>query len=211
MEPILYLFGGVANFVAALGGALAAIFIGWAGIQWMMASGDPQKMGQARMSVIGTIVGLVLVGGSFIIPDAINERILRPAGTNLETSGPGLDCDRSLKNTLVRNRWASSPDRMMIVVRGIQARVPECNPNLWDPDIPELAAGAGCSSVGVTRIGSSDVPKGLEKPGSNEVRAWSGRDDDNNILVKFSSSKRPADSASCWLYVSRLKIWDQTY
>ena len=48
MEALVQMFGGAATLIAVLGGAMATIFFAWAGIQWMMASGDPQKIGQAR-------------------------------------------------------------------------------------------------------------------------------------------------------------------
>ena len=60
--------------IALVGGALSAIFVIWAGFQWMTASGDPQKMAQARMSLIGTIVGICIMGVGFIIP-SVNQRV----------------------------------------------------------------------------------------------------------------------------------------
>ena len=42
MEALVQMFGGAATLIAVLGGAMATICFAWAGIQWMMASGDPQ-------------------------------------------------------------------------------------------------------------------------------------------------------------------------
>ena len=213
------MFGGVANLIAAIGGAIAAIFIGWSGIQWMMASGEPQKISQARMSLIGAVVGLIVVGASFIIPDAINERVLRPSGVHSVVTSAGVNCDRVLKNNLVSSRWASDAVRMQTVVKAIQSQMEGCSPDLWDPKILGTFDGA-CSgaphgpSTGVAYIGQSRVPKGLQLPGSaNRVRYGSGRDSDNNIFVDFTVDRetRPSDGAKCWLFVSRLRVWDQKY
>ena len=212
MEPILFLFGGVANLIAVVGGSVAAIFIGWAGIQWMMAAGEPQKISQARMSLIGSVVGLVIIGASFIIPDAINERILRPSGVSSVVTSAGVNCDGALKNNLISARWAGTGDRMQTVVKAIQSQTEGCSSDIWNPDISsELGGGCSGSPQGTDpSIGSSSIPKGLMLPGTmNRVRQSSGRDSDNNIYVSFNNP--PSDGAKCWLYLSRLKIWDQNY
>ena len=212
MEPILYLFGGVASLIAVLGGSIAAIFVAWSGIQWMMAGGDPQKISQARASIIGTMVGLVLVGSSFIIPDAINQRILRPSGAHSVMTSAGVDCDGALKNNLISARWAGNAPRMQRVVQSIQSQIDGCSSEIWHPVIYDGVNGS-CSGHALTQIGSSKIPKGLLMPGSmNRLKWGSGRDSENNIFVDFGGfDDGPSDSADCWLYVSRLKIWDRSY
>ena len=101
MEALVQMFGGAATLIAVLGGAMATIFFAWAGIQWMMASGDPQKIGQARMALIGAAIGLVIVGAAFIVPEVISERIIEPAGGTAIENTAGLSCDRVLKNQIV--------------------------------------------------------------------------------------------------------------
>ena len=210
MEQILYFFGGVANLIAAIGGSLCAIFIGMAGIQWMMAGGDVQKVSQARMSVIGAIVGLAIVGTSFVIPDAVNQMVLRPSGANVETVGSGFNCDRVFKNQLVTQRTVGTPVEMNILVRRIQATMRACTQEFWDPRVTDY--GGNSHACYDDHIGDSKIPKGLQDPGTNGPRRSSGRDRDNNLVVYFiTDGRRPSDSAKCWLYISRLKIWDQTY
>ena len=52
---------------------------------------------------------------------------------------------------------------------------------------------------------------------TNKIRGSSGRDSDNNILVYWNNGAAtrvgvsPADASECWLYVSRLNVWDQSY
>ena len=68
MEQALTVITSGARLLALVGGTLSAVFIIWAGILWITASGDPQKMAQARMSLIGTVVGLVIIGIGFLVP-----------------------------------------------------------------------------------------------------------------------------------------------
>ena len=212
MEALVQMFGGAATLIAVLGGAMATIFFAWAGIQWMMASGDPQKIGQARMALIGAAIGLVIVGAAFIVPEVISERIIEPAGGTAIENASGLSCDRVLKNQLVFQRAASTADRMNAVIKQIQAQRTECAADIWDPEILADSGGADYGSGG--KIGDLDVPRGLQArpndPTSGPRRA-SGRDAENNVFVMFDPNHRPTDSAYCWLYSSRLRTWDQEY
>ena len=206
---------GTATLIAVLGGAISTIFFAWAGIQWMMAAGDPQKISQARMSLIGAAVGLIIVGAAFIVPEVISERIIEPAGGTA-----GLSCDRVLKNQFVFQRAASTAERMNAVIKQIQAQRAECASDIWGPIVweatPDFQA-AGCipdDAGEFATIGDTDVPRGLEIPGDNlegAVSLVSRRDADNNIIVHWDFADRPTDSARCWLYVDRLKTWDQEY
>ena len=221
METVLFIFGGIANMVAVLGGSVAAIFVAWAGIKWMMSSGEPQKISEARSSIIGVIIGLLVVGSSFLIPDAINQRLIRPAtGVSLE-GVVGLDCDRVLQNQLVRTRTASDAARMNALVRQVQSSKEGCSIDNWSPKISPVRAitpvvGYPFGSIPGrcigNEIGQTDVPRGLQQPGSTDlVRNTTVRDADNNIMVYFDLTNKPSDGAGCWLYHSRLKIWDRSY
>ena len=209
MEAVVQMFGGAATLIAVLGGAISTIFFAWAGIQWMMAAGDPQKISQARMSLIGAAVGLIIVGAAFIVPEVISERIIEPAGGSAIQGTAGLSCDRVLKNQLVFQRAASTAPRMLSVIKQIQAQRDECASDIWDPVIEDFVDSvSGCAG---DSVGDTDVPRGLHADDAGNVRANSGRDSDNNIIVHFDHENRATDSASCWMFVDRLKTWDQEY
>ena len=210
VEALVQMFGGAATLIAVLGGAMATIFFAWAGIQWMMASGDPQKIGQARMALVGAAVGLVIVGAAFIVPEVISERIIEPAGGTAIENSAGLSCDRVLKNQLVFQRAASNAQRMNAVIKQIQSQRSECAADIWDVEIVE---NAGWERSLAGSVGDTDVPRGLEKTQFNSIESveLSRRDADNNILLYFDPNKKPSDSAQCWLYSSRLRTWDQRY
>ena len=175
------------------------------------------------MALIGAAVGLVIVGAAFIVPEAISERIIEPAGGTAIENAAGLSCDRVLKNQFVFQRAASTSARMNAVVKQIQAQRAECSSDIWNPVVLSNQANGsnhdgngGCwwSSDRKT-IGDTDVPRGLHEggnpPGEENVRSRSGRDSDNNIVVHFDYAGQPTDSARCWMYVERLKTWDQEY
>ena len=209
MEALVQMFGGAATLIAVLGGAMATIFFAWAGIQWMMASGDPQKIGQARMALIGAAVGLVIVGAAFIVPEVISERIIEPAGGTAIENASGLSCDRVLKNQLVFQRAASNAERINAVIKQIQAQRNECAADIWDV-VVTVGTSVSCSVDG--KVGDSDVPRGLQFDDDDDaVVGISRRDADNNVIVYFAEGNLPTDSAICWLYSSRLRTWDQQY
>ena len=67
-------------------------------------------------------------------------------------------------------------------------------------------------------VGDQPFPRGLAReagttPVTYYPRSTSGRDSENNIIVYWSDdvSKRPSDAASCWLYFSRLRSWDENF
>ncbi len=170
MEEILSIVGGVARFVAILGGALSAVFIGWAGIQWMTASGDPQRMSQARLAIIGAIVGLVIVGVAFMIPGIISEIVIEPAGGMAIEGQKGVDCDGILRQQLVINRAASTGQRMQFVIRQIQSKRGECGVESWNPVVDVDGGSPGVSGSGSSSsVGGMGVPGGLLAINSGDV------------------------------------------
>ena len=90
----------VARLLAVVGGGISAIAFCYAGILWMTASGDPQKMGQARTAIFGAIGGLVIVGVAFMAPRIISEFVIEPAGGQVIGSDGGVSCDGILRAQL---------------------------------------------------------------------------------------------------------------
>ena len=214
MEEILSIVGGVARFVAILGGALSAVFFGWAGIQWMTASGDPQRMAQARMGIIGAVVGLVLVGVAVMIPGIVSEIIIEPAGGLPVEGQRGIDCDRVLRQQLVINRTASDAKRMQFVVRQIQSKRKECSPEYWNPVVRlEVGPANGVTGSGeYSQVGGMAVPLGALND-KTAVVGVAKRDAANNILIYWDelAERRPSDGAAVWLYVSAFNTWREGY
>ncbi len=230
MEELASVMNNVARLVAVIGGGLSTICFCYAGIQWMTASGDPQKMGQARMALMGAMGGLIIVGIAFIAPRVISQMIIEPVGGVDINTDVGTNCDQILKNQLVFQRGASTKDNMNVVIRQIQAQRDSCAVETWTPLVVDddgakvqqpTGSEESCFGSGVIAddawedevVGDTKVPRGLHDQNNAEksVRSSSGRDSDNNILVYWDETKRPTDDAKCWIYVDRLRVWDENY
>ena len=230
MEEIITMGSNITRLIAMVGGVACGIALAYAGLMWMLASGDPQKMGQAKNAFLGGLIGLVIVGVAFIAPRVISEYVIEPVGGVGVTTNEGLNCDGVFQSQLVFQRSASNADRMNQLVQVIQAQRDECSSEVWDPFVNDgitggapgtnkcFAAAPTSSKPGAT-IGTTAVPRSLHLKDDYEqpVRKASGRDAANNMIVYFGEgtlttlSRVPSNGAKCWLYVSRTSSWDEGY
>ena len=219
MEGILTIVHGIAWLSAALGAAVSAIFVVYAGFLYMSSQGDPQKSAQARGALIGVAVGLTIIGGGFIIPMMISKYVIEPAGGIRVDPRAQADCDGLFKTQLVFQRNVSDPARMQFLISQLQGRQDGCEAEFWNPKVKQTVGYTeGCPTV--DSIGGVEVPQGL-KNGVN-IKNISSRDSDNNILVFFvhpndtsvtdpQDRGLPSDSSICWLYVAAFSAWSQDY
>ena len=69
------------------------------------------------------------------------------------------------------------------------------------------------------KVGDQALPEGLARTTGTGAekkyypRSTSGRDSENDIIVYWADdvADRPSDAASCWLYFSRLRSWDENF
>ena len=221
MENILSIVYGIAWILGAIGAALSVVYVVYSGYLFMSSQGDPQRMAQARTSIIGVAIGLVLIGGAFIIPTTISRYVIEPAGGVRVEPRAGADCDGVLKDQLVVQRTASTPERMQFLISQIQGRRDECSMDLWDPVVRQRAGRPfGChfpTSAGDPEVGGVSVPEGL-KHGASVVNK-SFRDADNNIIVYWvhpddsvaPKTGLPSDGSVCWLHVAAFGAWTENY
>ena len=64
------------TYFTAVAGIVAVAMVAYGGYQWMVAGGNAEKISQAKGTVQGAVVGLVLVLGSYVILDQINSRLV---------------------------------------------------------------------------------------------------------------------------------------
>ena len=218
MENILSIVYGIAWILGAIGAALSVIYVVYSGYLFMSSQGDPQRMAQARTSIIGVAIGLVLIGGAFIIPTTISRFVIEPAGGVRVEPRAGSDCDGLLKDQLVVQRTASNAERMQFLISQIQGRRDECSLDLWNPVVKQGdGRPAGCPD-GDNEIGGIPVPGGLTSSASVTV-SKSSRDTDNNIIVYWVhpddtsevANGLPSDGAVCWLHVAAFGAWTEEY
>ena len=220
MDTIITVVGGVAKAVALFGGTLAAVFVAYSGILWMIAAGDPQKMAQARNALIGSVVGLIIVGISFLIPPTVSELVIEPAGGVAIETISAFDCDGMLKTQLVARRWADEPRLMQRIITEIQVKQEECSSERWTPVVKLPGEYWACFSGTGPTLAMSDVlvPRGLKSTDTSEhAPPVSTRDAANNIFVYWQVADdplpegRPSDGALCWMYVSAFGSWREFY
>ena len=221
MDNILTVFNGIGWFMGAVGAAVAVFFIAYSGYLFISAQGDPQRMAQARGSLIGVVVGLVVIGGAFIIPGTISRFIIEPAGGVPVEPRAGFDCDSLLKAQLLFQRNASNPERMQFVISQIQSQRPECDSESWGPVVRDRDGYSRNCLQSFTKVGDVPVPDGLMSGPLTDRKAknTSSRDAANNIIVYWTGpavvneegTSLPSDGAICWLYVSELSLWTETY
>ena len=134
MEEAFSVFNSAALLLASVAGGLSIICVCLAGILWISGSGDPQRIGQARTALIGAVGGLVLAGVSFVIPGAVYQLIIEPSGGMPAGSvSAGVDCDRTLRSSLVVQRGASTAGNMNDVISALQSVYEECRTGTWNP------------------------------------------------------------------------------
>ena len=61
--------------VYSLGGIIAAAFIIWAGVDWIISGGDTNKIGKAKEKLVAAIVGLVIMLLAFAVKNFF-ERVV---------------------------------------------------------------------------------------------------------------------------------------
>ena len=225
MDTIITVVGGIAKAVAIFGGTLAAVFVAYAGILWMIAAGDPQRMAQARSALIGSVVGLIIVGVSFLIPPTVSELVIEPAGGVAIESVNSFDCDGMLKAQLVSRRWANDPPKMQRIITEIQAKQDECSSERWTPVVKAGPGRYDACFGGTTgdKMAMSGVlvPRALKHGGLHANHPEiTNRDAANNIFVYWQVASsgpppvpegRPSDGALCWMYVSAFGSWREHY
>ena len=217
MENILSIVYGIAWILGAMGAALSVIYVVYSGYLFMSSQGDPQRMAQARTSIIGVAIGLVLIGGAFIIPTTISRYVIEPAGGVRVEPRAGADCDGVLKDQLVVQRTVGTPDKMQFLISKIQGRRDECSLDLWNPVVKQDPRHPDGCPGDENEIGGIPVPAGL-KAGANVVNK-SSRDADNNIIVYWShpddtdapKAGLPSDGSVCWLHVAAFGAWTENY
>ena len=206
--------------MGALGAAVAVFFVAYSGYLFISAQGDRQRMAQARGSLIGVVVGLVVIGGAFIIPGTISRFVIEPAGGVSVEPRAGLDCDGLLKEQLVFQRNASNPERMQFVISRIQSRRSECSSESWSP-VVRTRPGRPHDCLEGDKIKGGDVVvhAGLGGAGLGKINRVSSRSAENDIIVYWTAPNDsyaeatglPANGAICWLYVSDFGAWTESY
>ncbi|GIW62168.1 MAG: hypothetical protein KatS3mg089_1020 [Patescibacteria group bacterium] len=87
------LFNTILTYLLIAGALVAIIFLIWGGIKWITSGGDKTKVESARYTIIGAIIGLIVVFGSFLIINLVLKTFFGFEGLGIGGTGfeiPGL-------------------------------------------------------------------------------------------------------------------------
>lgn len=223
MDPGFLLIENFGRFVAIAGLLMAAPLFAWAGWMYMSSMGDPNRSAAARNSVICVCVGILIIGGAFIIPGVVSDVVVEPVGGITVDLEGGVNCDQILRDQLRMNREASTVPRMQFVIQQIQSKYDDCRTETWSPVVKvsspsasqcfDVTSGSGAHET----VASVPIPESLRWRATS-LSQGSGRDEWGNIIVHWTSYVgpgqpfgHPSDGSLCWMYIGSLNDWIEGY
>jgi len=81
-------FGNLWGGIMAVGGILVLVFFIWGAVEWIASGGDKGKVENARNRITQSIVGLIILIGSYIILGFISELFFGDSFNILEPDLP---------------------------------------------------------------------------------------------------------------------------
>jgi hypothetical protein len=69
------IIGTILTYLLIAGALVAIIFLIWGGIKWITSGGDKAKVESARNTIIGAIIGLIVVFASFLIINLVAKTL----------------------------------------------------------------------------------------------------------------------------------------
>ncbi len=82
-----FIFGNVIQVLLVIAVILSVCFLIWGGIRWIMSAGDKGKVEQARATIIGAIIGLVI---SFLAYFIVTVIVYMLTGSSMNLPIPKL-------------------------------------------------------------------------------------------------------------------------
>ena len=214
LDGIIQVLGGLVNLLRGLGGVVAVVFLIYAGYLFMSSAGDPQKDARAKGAVIGVVVGLVLIGTSYMVPEAISDTVIEPAGGEAIVVDSGRSCDQHLRRRLGSNPQAYDVGRVQRVIVGIQTQVSGCNEESWSPLVHSGSALLQVKSVcgaqensGVFLMSGVPISQSLFSGSAAGNMKAVARNSAGDIFLIFDDASPPGDGSRCWYYSSSFNAW----
>lgn len=230
MESIGQIFSGLTLLVLAVGAGAFIISISIAGLLYVTAFGDPQKISMAKGALMSSLLGILIMAFAPLAPRVLNQVVFEPAGLGSVVQDTG-GCDETLRTALLTQRSVNHAGAANTIIRQLQAqRSDDCGPDLWDPEVATTTFTPAChvtraSAGGALQakdIGGTPVPASMLAlvntrsasggsvygGGITDFGAFA-RDNDGNMLMEFKSTDRPTDGSQCWIYSVRGNFWDE--
>ena len=149
MEELASVINNFARLILYAGGGVFTIAVCVAGFFYMTAFGDPQKQNIARGALVGSFVGVCIMGVAFLAPKIMSQFVLEPAGLEgVDQSAGNTSCDRTLRSALIVQRGVGNAKSANAIVRAIQSqRAADCSREIWSPEI-NPAGFSSCATAG---------------------------------------------------------------
>jgi len=61
------------QLVISVGGLMVVLYFIWGSLEWILAGGDQSKIQKGRDRIVQSVIGMVLLAGSFVIVSFINQ------------------------------------------------------------------------------------------------------------------------------------------
>ena len=231
MEAIGQLFSGLSLVILAIGAGAFIISIGIAGVYYVTAFGDPQKISTAKGALMSSVLGIIIMAFAPIAPRVLNQTVFEPAGLGGVVTSSGAGCDDTLRTALITQRSVNTASAVNSMISQIQSqRSADCEATIWNPRLrsngfdwdSNVDSGPGirqseCGHYGSNpqmRIGNTDLPRSLtsvvdQRSVASAPQGAFARDAAGNMLMQFDSARRPTDGSKCWLYMSSGNFWDE--
>ena len=230
MEAIGQLFSGLSLLILAIGAGAFVISISVAGVYYVTAFGDPQKISVAKGALMSSMLGILLMAFAPIAPRVLNQVVFEPAGLGGVVTNAGTGCDSTLRTSLLTQRSVNTASAVNSMISQIQSqRNDECGKTVWDVAVvtagftePSADSAAGTAqdacghkgSESQMRINNTDLPPSItaivaQRTGGTVDQGAFARDANGNMLMEFVTGQRPTDGSKCWLYMSSGNFWDE--
>lgn len=98
---------GVYKYGLGVGGILAAIVLMAGGLLWLVSAGDASKISQAKDLILGSVTGLIILMGTYLILDQINPGLnnLKSISLNILTTTSFSDAEVSTPDDQAENPY----------------------------------------------------------------------------------------------------------
>lgn len=78
------------NYGLSIGGVLAVVMLMAGGLMWLVSGGDSGKISQAKTLITGSLVGLLILFGAYLILNTINPDLVKMEGVRVMGVKPQL-------------------------------------------------------------------------------------------------------------------------
>ncbi len=101
------------NYGISIGAILATVVLMAAGLMWLTSGGSQEKIGQAKNMISGSIIGLVLLFGSYTILNMVNPELVNFRTTDIPNIG-GL-AQASYCNKMIGEKTEIFTDNIKVI------------------------------------------------------------------------------------------------